>query len=96
MNDWAGALALGAMAIAAALYFSAQAWFKHRERMAMIERGLNPDTLIPFLPLSSRVKELASDPTKKIEAIKAHREETGASLAEAKQAVDAFTDKRPT
>jgi len=92
MNDWAGALGLGAMALAAALYFSAQAWFKHCERMAMIERGLNPDTLIPFLPLSNRVKELASDPTKKIEAI----EETGASLADAKQAVDAFTDKRPT
>jgi hypothetical protein len=92
MNDWAGALGLGAMALAAALYFSAQAWFKHCERMAMIERGVNPDTLIPFLPLSNRVKELASDPTKKIEAI----EETGASLADAKQAVDAFTDKRPT
>jgi hypothetical protein len=96
MNDWAGALGLGAMALAAALYFSAQAWFKHCERMAMIERGVNPDTLIPILPLSNRVKELASDPTKKIEAIKVHREETGASLADAKQAVDAFTDKRPT
>jgi hypothetical protein len=91
MNDWAGAIAVGAMALAAAVYFTATAWFKHRERLAMIEHGLNPDTLIPLPALSSRVKELASDPATKIEAIKVHREETGASLAQAKKAVDSFT-----
>jgi hypothetical protein len=38
--------------------------------------------------LSERVKELARDPSHKIEAIKLHRQETGASLAEAKEAVE--------
>jgi ribosomal protein L7/L12 len=44
----------------------------------------------PGLPLSDRVKELARDPAKKIEAIKVYREETGASLAEAKDAVETY------
>ena len=38
--------------------------------------------------LSERVKELALDPARKIEAIKAFREETGAGLAEAKAAIE--------
>ena len=40
--------------------------------------------------LSERVKELARDPSRKIEAIKVYREETGAGLAEAKEAVEAW------
>jgi hypothetical protein len=44
--------------------------------------------------LSERVKQLASDPARKIEAIQAHREETGAGLAEAKEAVEAFIDRK--
>ncbi len=40
--------------------------------------------------LSGRVKELARDPSRKIEAIKVYREETGAGLAEAKDAVEAW------
>jgi hypothetical protein len=47
------------------------------------------------LPLSDRVKQLAADPARKIEAIQAYREETGAGLAEAKEAIDAFIDRRP-
>jgi ribosomal protein L7/L12 len=43
-------------------------------------------------PLSDRIKELARDPKRKIEAIKVYREETGAGLAEAKEAVEAFMD----
>jgi ribosomal protein L7/L12 len=39
--------------------------------------------------LSERVKELARDPDRKIEAIKLVREETGAGLAEAKAWVEA-------
>jgi hypothetical protein len=42
--------------------------------------------------MSDRVKDLARDPSRKIEAIKAYREETGAGLAEAKQAVEEFID----
>ena len=41
-------------------------------------------------PLSDRVKQLAADPGHKIEAIKAYREETGAGLAEAKEAIESF------
>lgn len=42
------------------------------------------------LPLSDRVKEIAHDPSRKIEAIKVYREETGASLSDAKQAVEEY------
>ncbi len=45
-----------------------------------------------FTVLSDRVKELARDPNRKIEAIKVYREETGAGLAEAKGTIEAFTD----
>jgi len=43
-------------------------------------------------PLSERVKDIARDPGRKIEAIKVYREETGAGLAEAKGAVEAYVD----
>jgi Ribosomal protein L7/L12 C-terminal domain len=42
------------------------------------------------LLLSDRVKLLATDPGRKIEAIKVYRQETGAGLAEAKEAVESF------
>jgi hypothetical protein len=41
-------------------------------------------------PLSERVKEIASDPLRTIEAIRVYREETGASLEDAKEAIEAF------
>jgi ribosomal protein L7/L12 len=40
--------------------------------------------------VSDRVKELARDPARKIEAIKLMREETGADLAEAKGWVEEY------
>ena len=46
--------------------------------------------------LSERVKQMALDPDRKIEAIKLYREETNVSLKEAKEAVEDFlknTDK---
>lgn len=46
--------------------------------------------------LSERVKQMALDPYRKIEAIKLYREETNASLKDAKEAVEDFlknTDK---
>jgi hypothetical protein len=93
-NDWPAGLAAAAIAFALAVYWTATAWFKHRERMAKIERGIDPDLpfLVPTQPLSDRVRQLASDPARKIEAIKVYREETGAGLAEAKKAVEAFTN----
>ena len=41
------------------------------------------------LIVSDRVKQLATDPARKIDAIIAYREETGAGLAEAKEVVEA-------
>jgi ribosomal protein L7/L12 len=49
--------------------------------------GIDP---MATLALSDRVKELARDPARKIEAIKIYREETGVGLAEAKEAVEAY------
>jgi hypothetical protein len=42
--------------------------------------------------LSERVKQMALDPARKIEAIKLYREETNASLKEAKEAVEEFLE----
>lgn len=94
-EGWAFAVTVAAVAFALAIYSTATAWFRHRERMALIEHGIDPDhRLFPSQPLSERVQQLASDPAKKIEAIKAYREETGAGLAEAKEAVEAFTNRK--
>jgi hypothetical protein len=89
----AGAAAFAVGAIAFAFYQMVTAWFAHRERMAMIAQGIDPDRRgrpIRRHPLSDRVKQLASDPARKIEAIKVYREETGAGLAEAKEVVEGF------
>jgi hypothetical protein len=73
---------------------------RDHERLARLERKLNA-LLRHFevdptkgAPLSDRVKELALDPSKKIQAIKAYREETGASLVEAKTAIEDFASNR--
>jgi hypothetical protein len=36
-------VAIASIAIALAIYHTAQAWFTHRERMAKIQRGIDPD-----------------------------------------------------
>jgi ribosomal protein L7/L12 len=41
-------------------------------------------------PMSEMVKQLARDPSGKIEAIRLYRQETGVGLAEAKDAVEAY------
>jgi hypothetical protein len=69
-------------------------------RFVRIERKLNlllrHSGLDPLqdLPLSDRVKQIASDPARKIEAIQAYRKETGARLAEAVQAVETFINSK--
>jgi hypothetical protein len=66
-------------------------------RIRRIERKL--DALLrhhgvdPFR-LSDRVKQLAADSSRKIEAIKVYREETGAGLAEAEEAVESFINSK--
>jgi ribosomal protein L7/L12 len=67
-----------------------------RPDLARLDRKVNlllKHMNIPYetaFELSERVKELARDPSRKIAAIKAYREETGAGLAEAKEAVEAW------
>ncbi|HEX4592201.1 MAG TPA: ribosomal protein L7/L12 [Gemmataceae bacterium] len=80
------------IAILAGLYWDTKA------RIARIEHKLNlllrhdGIDVTQDQPLSDRVKEIARDPARKIEAIKVYREETGAGLAEAKQAVEAYVN----
>jgi ribosomal protein L7/L12 len=72
---------------------------KIRRDVARVERKLNrilQQMNINFdesSGLSDRVKEVARDPRRKIEAIKIYREETGAtSLLAAKEAVEAYIE----
>ncbi len=59
-------------------------------KLTLLMRHLNIDPL-QRIPLSDRVKQLASDPARKIEAISVYREETGCELTEAKEAIESFT-----
>ena len=45
--DWPYAFAVASLAFAFAIYFSLKAWFAHRERMAKIEKGIDPDEPSP-------------------------------------------------
>ncbi len=60
---------------------------EHKLNLLLRHSGID---LLEGLPLSDRVKEIARDPPRKIEAIKIYREETGAGLAKAKEAVEAY------
>ena len=66
------------------------------EQLTRMERKLNAllwhhgVDLKKAPPLSERVKQLASDPAHKIDAIKAYREETGAELVDANAAIEVF------
>jgi len=71
-----------------------QASLRRVERkLNLLLRHLQVDPA-PGSPLSERVKRLADDPARKIEAIKLYREETGAGLAEAKAAVEEYMNGR--
>ncbi len=90
--DWV--TGLGGLAIVVLIWMW---WLDSASRIRRIEGKLN--RLMRHLnidqhqgvPLSDRVKEIACDPARKIEAIKAYREETGAGLKEAKDAIEAYT-----
>ncbi len=64
-------------------------------QLGLIVRGLGID-VAARLNLSDRVKDIAADPGRKIEAIWAYREETGCGLAEAKDAVELYLSSRKT
>lgn len=89
-----------AMAALALAIFVVTAQARMQDSIARIDRKLNA-LLRHFdidaadaLGVSDRVKELARDPSKRIEAIKVYRAETGVGLAEAKDAVDAVINAR--
>ncbi len=42
-DSWAATAAVAVIALACAIYYTATAWFEHRERMAKIEHGKDPD-----------------------------------------------------
>jgi ribosomal protein L7/L12 len=60
---------------------------EHKVNLLLRNSGID---VLKGLELSDRVKELARDPARKIEAIKVYRDESGAGLAEAKEAVEAY------
>lgn len=86
---------LGVFVVLAILNTERQAGSMRRDvarvdrKLTLILKQLNI-TFDEFAVLSDRVKELARDPYRKIEAIKVYREETGAGLAEAKDIIEAF------
>lgn len=90
-------IGLGVIVLLALLNTERQAGSIRRD-VARLDRKLNlllKQMNIPYeavFGLSDRVKEMARDPSHKIEAIKVYREETGAGLAEAKQAVETWID----
>jgi hypothetical protein len=42
-DSWPTAVGIAAIALAIAFYQTATAWFAHRERMAKIQQGLDPE-----------------------------------------------------
>lgn len=44
---WAEAAAIVSIALALTIYYTAIAWFRHSERMAKIEQGIDPDQADP-------------------------------------------------
>lgn len=61
-----------------------------------ILRHLNITYVDPASPegLSAEVQHLANDPGRKIQAIKLHREQTGLGLRDAKEAVEAYLNRK--
>ena len=59
-----------------------------QRKIDLVLEHLGVEQVTPLSGISANVQEIASDPSRKIEAIKVHRDETGASLKEAKDAVE--------
>ena len=57
--------------------------------MKLLLHHFNIDPATGLAP-SERVKQLAADPKRRIDAMKAYREDTGAELHDAKSVIDAL------
>jgi hypothetical protein len=42
-SEWDLAFMVASVALAVTIVYTAKAWFAHRERMAKIQRGMDPD-----------------------------------------------------
>jgi ribosomal protein L7/L12 len=62
------------------------------KKVDLLLKHLNLEYVEEACPLSPEVQELARHPSRKIEAIKLHREQTGVGLKEAKDAVESFIE----
>jgi hypothetical protein len=93
--EWvAPSVVLGGVLTIWAIVSQTQAGLERVERrLNLLLRHFNIDPSAGS-PLSDRVRALADDPARKIEAIRVHREEAGAGLAEAKAAVEAYISGR--
>jgi hypothetical protein len=47
MDHVAEACAVASIAFACVIYYTTKNWFEHRERMAKIQQGINPDKAWP-------------------------------------------------
>lgn len=65
---------------------------KMEQSLSALLRHFNIDPLA-FAPPSDRVKELAADPARKIEAMRVYRQETGADLKAAKSMIDSLATR---
>ena len=86
-----GLAALGLLLIAVAGMWTSLARIDRKLNLLLQHLNVDPSQR---LRISERVKQLARDPANKIEAIKVYREETGAGLADAKEAVEAYIDSQ--
>jgi ribosomal protein L7/L12 len=85
-----GAVLFGVAFIVAAAYRDSAARSERIEhKLNLLLRYADIDPLEP-MPLSERVKAIANDPARTVEAIKIYRDETGEGLAAAKDAVERY------
>jgi hypothetical protein len=93
--DWSsGVVLFGLALVVVAAYRDSSARaarIEHKLNLLLQREGI--DASEPAR-LSDRVKAIANDPARTIEAIKAYREETGADLAAAKEAVERYVRTR--
>jgi ribosomal protein L7/L12 len=92
--NWSLGVLFGIALVVVAAYRESSARSARIERklnLLLRHGGIDPEQAVP---LSDRVKAIANDPGQTIEAIKAYREETGAGLAEAKDAVERYVRTR--
>lgn len=94
MDNWVVVIGLAAaLGLCAVLGSLGRRVRSLEQQMSVLQRHLG---LIspPLYSPSDRVKQLAADPKRKLEAIKAYREESGLGLREAKRIVEELIESQ--